>query len=100
MIEGVGSLGSMRPFEMPVPAARPEAAAEGRSFKEILNDSIGSVHRLQQEADQVLLRFEKGEAGAVELNLAVRKAEIAFEALQQIREQLTSAFNEIQQMGV
>ncbi len=100
MIEGVGPLGSMRPFEMPLPAARPEAVTEGRSFKEVLNDSIGSVHRLQQEADQVLMRYARGEAGAVELNLAVRKAEIAVEALHQIREQLSNAFNEIQKMGV
>jgi flagellar hook-basal body complex protein FliE len=100
MIEGIGPLG---------PARGPAGAAslggvgkvEGeRSFKEILQDSIESVNNLQGEADRVLEKFTRGEASEDQLMIAFKKAQIAFEAMLQIRNKLVAAFEEIQRMRI
>ena len=100
MIQNVGGLG---PLKGPVaPGLTPKAApVEGeRSFKEILQDSLGSVNQLQKEADQVLARYTKGEASQDQVMVAFKKAQIAFEAMMQIRNKLVDAFEEIQRMRI
>jgi len=76
---------------------RPMAVQGERSFKEILQESIDGVNRLQQDADQTLEKMGKSEG---EVTLAFRKAELAFESLMQIRNRLANAFEEIQRMKV
>ena len=71
-----------------------------RSFKEILQDSIESVNRLQSEADRVLEKYTRGEATEDQLMISFKKSQIAFEALLQIRNKLVSAFEEIQRMRI
>jgi len=100
MIQNVGGLG---PLKGPLaPGLTPKAApAEGeRSFKEILQDSLGSVNQLQKEADQVLEKYTKGEASQDQVMVAFKKAQIAFEAMLQIRNKLVDAFEEIQRMRI
>jgi flagellar hook-basal body complex protein FliE len=100
MIDNVGGLGAIRG---PVaPALAPKAApAEGeRSFKEILQDSLQSVNQLQKDADQVLEKYTKGEASQDQVTVAFKKAQIAFEAMLQIRNKLVDAFEEIQRMRI
>ncbi len=99
MIENVGGLGAIRGPVAPGPAKAPAVEGE-RSFKEILQDSIASVNRLQLEADQVLERYTKGEASQDQVMVAFKKAQIAFEAMMQIRNKLVDAFEEIQRMRV
>jgi len=91
MIESVG------PISNPTPPMRPMAVQGERSFKEILQESIDRVNRLQQDADQTLEKMGKSEG---EVTLAFRKAELAFESLMQIRNRLANAFEEIQRMRV
>jgi flagellar hook-basal body complex protein FliE len=98
MVENIQGLG---PVQGPSGPGRTEGPAEGeRSFKEILQDSIASVNQLQQEADQVLEKYTKGEATQDEVMIAFKKSQIAFESLMQIRNKLVSAFEEIQRMRI
>jgi flagellar hook-basal body complex protein FliE len=100
MIQNIGGLG---PVKGPLaPGLTPKAApVEGeRSFKEILQDSLGSVNQLQKEADQVLEKYTKGEASQDQVMVAFKKAQIAFEAMLQIRNKLVDAFEEIQRMRI
>ena len=94
MIESVG------PISNPSPPMRPIAVQGERSFKEILQESIDRVNRLQQDADQTLEKMGKSEAMQGEVTLAFRRAELAFESLMQIRNRLANAFEEIQRMKV
>jgi flagellar hook-basal body complex protein FliE len=79
-------------------AAKPEG---GRDFKSILLDSLDEVNRLQTEADQGVQRLLAGETDNVADVLATaNKAGIAFDLLMEVRNKLTDAYREIQQMRV
>ena len=88
----------------PAAAASPSPAAEavqGRDFKTILLNSLEEVNRLQQEADQGVQRLLTGETDNVaEVLHAVNRAGIAFDLLMEIRNKLTEAYQEIQQMRI
>ncbi len=99
-MEGIGPLGAPRGPAGAVPPAIAGRVEEGRSFKEILRDSIESVNRLQGEADRVLEKYALGEATDDQLMIAFKKAQVAFEALLQIRNKLVAAFEEIQRMRI
>ena len=102
MLENIGNnVGPVKGPLGPGPAAAQSGPAEGeRSFKEILQDSIASVNKLQQEADQVLEKFTKGDATEDQVMIAFKKSQIAFETLMQMRNKLVDAFEEIQRMRI
>lgn len=82
-------------------AAAGPAPAPGKDFRSVLMDSLDEVNRLQGEADQQVQRLLTGETENVaEVLAAVNKAGIAFDLLMQIRNKLTDAYQEIQQMRV
>lgn len=74
---------------------------QGKDFKSVLIDSLNEVNRLQTEADAGVQRLLSGESNNVaEVLAAAEKAGIAFDLLMEIRNKLTDAYNEIQQMRV
>ncbi len=94
---GVPPLGSGQPASPTGPAE----AAKAKDFREILLDSLDEVNRLQHEADQGVQRLLTGETENVaEVLAAVNKADIAFDLLMEIRNKLTEAYREIQQMRI
>jgi len=96
-MDGISPVGSVPVGPMPEAKA---ASAAGKAFKDLLQDSIDRVNRLQVEADRTLERLNAGQATGEELLVATRKAQIAFESLMQIRDKLVGAFEEIQRMKV
>jgi flagellar hook-basal body complex protein FliE len=100
MIDGLGPLGPMPAPPGAGPVRTPERVEGGRTFKEILKDSIESVNRLQKEADGVLEKYSLGQASEEQLLVAFKKSQIAFEALLQIRNKVVEAFEEIQRMRI
>jgi flagellar hook-basal body complex protein FliE len=102
MLENVGgNVGPIKPLGPgPVPPGQTGPAEGERSFKEILQDSIDRVNKLQVEADQVLEKFTKGEASEDQVMVAFKKSQIAFETLMQMRNKLVDAFNEIKSMRI
>ena len=96
------SVGPIGPLKGPNPAQPPQPGrVEGeRSFQDILKESIDQVNNLQKEADFMVEKFFKGEAKEEEVTIAAKKAQLAFEALMQIRNKLVDAFEEIQRMRI
>ena len=87
-MEGPGGLG---------PTKKPQTS--GAEFKEILLDSLEQVNSLQQEAEAKVEGLVRGETHNVaEVFSAVRKAGVAFNLLMEIRNKLTDAYQEIQQI--
>ena len=82
-----------------VPPAGGAETVKGKDFKTILLEHLDEVNRLQTEADQGVQRLLTGEADNVaEVLAAVNKAGVAFDLLMEIRNKLTDAYQEIQQM--
>ena len=76
-------------------------ASGGKDFHSILLDSLNEVNRLQSEADAGVQRLVTGETDNVaEVFAAVNKAGIAFDLLMEIRNKMTDAYKEIQQMRI
>src|ERR1051325_11187775 len=100
MIDKIGGLGALRGAVGPGLAAKPAPVEGEGAFKGILQDSIQSVNQLQKEADQVLEKYSKGEASQDQVMVPFKKAQIAFEAMLQIRSKLVDAFEEIQRMRI
>ena len=79
----------------------PTVNAEGKSFKDVLVDSLNEVNRLQMEASAGVEKAVTGETDNIaEVFSAVRKADVAFSLLMEMRNKLTDAYREIQQMRV
>ena len=75
--------------------------ADGGDFKSLLMESINEVNRLQAEAEQATTNLATGKTENVaEVFTAVKKAELAFQTLMQIRNKLLEAYQEIQRMNV
>ena len=82
-------------------AAKPDQAVAGKDFKSILIDSLNEVNRLQTEADEGVQRLLTGESTNVaEVLAAADKAGIAFDLLMEVRNKLTDAYRELQQMRI
>lgn len=83
------------------PALRGSDTPNGKDFRTVLLDSLEEVNRLQHEADAGVQRLLTGETDNVsEVLHAANKAGIAFDLLMEVRNKLTDAYREIQQMRV
>ena len=97
----IGSPGLLGPDPKSTGSAAPAKNADGQDFKSLLMNSIDEVNRLQAEADQATTNLATGKAENVsEVFSAVKKAELAFQTLMQIRNQLLDAYDEIKQIRV
>jgi flagellar hook-basal body complex protein FliE len=75
--------------------------ADGKDFKQTLLDNLDQVNKLQQEAQQATEKLATGQTDNVaEVFSAVRKADVAFSLLMQIRNQLVDAYTEIRNMQI
>ena len=80
---------------------KPGAGVDGKDFKQFLMESLEQVNKLQQEADAKVQQLLTGENDNVgEVFGAVRKADIAFTLLMEIRNKMMEAYQEIQQMRI
>ena len=91
-LEGLGSVG-------PKPGASNAPSADGVSpFKDLLERSIQQVNAMQQASDQAKIDFASG--GTAEAMAQMKKAELAFQQLVEIRNKLVDAYQEVMRMQV
>lgn len=101
MVEPLSSIGpqGVGPGGPPTPA--PGAKVGEKSFKDILTESINEVNRMQVDADKAVESLVTGQTNNVdEVVSAVKKAELAFDTLMQIRNKLVDAFEQVMQMRI
>ena len=80
---------------------KPATEAPATSFDQVLKDSLQTVDRLQQEADQAIQRVAVD--GGVNLHttmIAVEKADLSFRLMMQIRNKIVEAYQEIMRTQV
>ena len=103
MVEQYSAIGNIGALTPPTGPNRPAdgKVEPGRDFKSLLMKSINEVSRLQNEADQATMNLAAGATDNVaDVFTAVKKAELAFQTLMQIRNKLMDAYDEIKQMRV
>lgn len=99
-IHGIGA------GQPPGPVGRTLSTGAGRetggpSFREVLLNSLEQVNRLQQEANEGVEKIMTGQTdNLAAVFSAVRKSEVAFSMLMEMRNKLIDAYREIQQMRV
>lgn len=72
-----------------------------KSFGDFLQDSIGKVNSLQNEANVAMEKLASGESQNLhETLLAVEKADIAFRTMNQVRTKVIDAYREIMKMQI
>ena len=79
----------------------PASTADGKDFKSYLVERLDEVNKLQQQADESVQRLVTGQTDNVaEVLSTVRKADVAFSLMMEIRNKLMDAYTEIRQMRV
>ena len=77
------------------------APADGKSFKDVLLDSIREVNSMQQSADRAVEQLTTGgDISPAEVLTAVQKADLAFRMMMQIRNKLLVAYEEVKNIRV
>lgn len=100
MINGLQT-GQVTGLPGPSAPAGPTATPEGLSFKDTLLNSLNEVNRLQQEAAAGVEQLASGQTDDVaNVFSAVRKADVAFSMLMEMRNKMIEAYQELQQMRV
>lgn len=103
MTDPLGLINSARPVGLPRAPQAPVApgAQEGPSFKDVLMNNIEQVNKLQQDAAGAIEDLTTGKRDDVaNVFIAKQKADMAFQMLQQVRNKLVDAYEEIKQMRV
>jgi len=82
-----------------MPLAKPPE--NDQAFKNLLIDSIGQVNEMQQAADQsVESLFTGGDISPAEVLTAVRKADLTFKMMMQVRNKLMQAYQEVRDVRI
>ena len=100
-VQGIGlKPGPIEPTQLR-PAKPASAAVAGKSFQNVLSETIGEVQRLQNEADTTIKKLVSGEIKDVtETMVAVERADVAFQTMMTVRTKIVAAYDEIMRMQV
>jgi flagellar hook-basal body complex protein FliE len=87
---------------LPSPFEGPQAKEEqGESFLNTLNDAIGEVNELRNEADRAVEELAAGEEKDIHNTMiALEKAEISFQLMMQVRNKIITAYETIMRTTV
>lgn len=77
-------------------------APGGANFAQMLKQSLDHVNETQQASRQMSQAFEMGDPNVnlAQVMVAMQKASVSFEAVNQVRNRLLSAYQEIMSMPV
>lgn len=96
----IGATGGTGPVR-PVPNVDRGPAPGQPAFKDVLMDTLKEVNAMQQDADRAVEDLYSGKRNDLEsVVIATQKADTAFKMLQQVRNRMMEAYEEIKQMRV
>jgi flagellar hook-basal body complex protein FliE len=94
-LQNIRSIDGLEPRE--IKPAEPQGQV---SFAETLTQALGSVDKLQVQADEQAAKVALGGGNLHEMSLALEKADISMRLAVKVRNKLVDAYNEIMRMGV
>ncbi|ALO46341.1 flagellar hook-basal body complex protein FliE [Pseudohongiella spirulinae] len=76
--------------------------SEGPGFGEMLKQAVDSVADTQQKSGELQRAFERGDPGVdiTQVMIQMQKASVSFEAMNQVRNRLVSAYQDIMNMPI
>lgn len=95
----------MRALAARAQALEPPAATGGApegDFKTLMSRALDQVNETQQSASKLAHAFERGEPGVdvAEVMIALQKADVSFQAINQVRNKLVTAYQDIMNMPI
>jgi flagellar hook-basal body complex protein FliE len=100
-ISAIESVGAGLSQAFPVKGAQQAQGSPVQSFGKMMEEMVGNVNQLQQNADQSIQGLATGQSkGLHEVMIAVEKASISFQMLNQVRNKAVEAYQEIMRMPV
>ena len=77
-------------------------SSTGADFAQLLKDSINQVNKTQKAAAELTTKFEAGDPSVnlSEVMVALQKANVSFQAMTQVRNNLVSAYKDIMNMPI
>ena len=102
LIPGTQSIAPIRPGSTNGPGRSSGGdAVGGPNFKDVLMKQIDQVNRLQQDAETAIEDVVSGKRDDMDnVMIAKQKADVAFQMLLQVRNQMMDAYDEIKQIRV
>ena len=100
----IPAINNLQPMQPMAPMGKPEnvgpaSLPEGKTFQELLVESLDKVNQLQLEAADGVERIAAGKNNDLsDVFSAVRKADMAFSMLMEMQNKLLDAYRELQQM--
>src|SRR5688572_26484457 len=96
----IGSSSGISPVRGDPANSRPLAHGQP-AFKDVLLDTLKEVNAMQQDANRAVEDLTSGKRNDLEsVVIATNKADTAFRMLQQVRNRMMEAYEEIKQMRV
>ena len=83
-------------------SVEPGANVSGPDFSQLFKDSINKVNETQKSAAGLATAFESGypSVNLSEVMVAIQKANVSFQAVTQVRNNLLSAYKDVMNMPV
>ncbi|MGE5239132.1 MAG: flagellar hook-basal body complex protein FliE [Chloroflexota bacterium] len=78
---------------------KPGSGKAAGGFRDIMEDALGQLTRIQNEADQAVKDVASG-CDITQAIIAMQKAEMSFQLMVEMRNRLLSAYDEISRMQV
>lgn len=82
-------------------AVRASEPASG-DFKSLMSKALDQVNETQKSAGQLAQAFERGDEGVevAQVMVALQKADVSFQAINQVRNKLVTAYQDIMNMPI
>jgi len=99
VLQQMRNMASLAENKMP---AEPGVNTIGADFSQLLKDSVNQVNETQKSAAGLATAFETGDPSVnlSEVMVAIQKANVSFQAMTQVRNNLVSAYKEVMNMQV
>jgi flagellar hook-basal body complex protein FliE len=88
--------------ELRSPPASAATEVKGPGFSELLQNSLASVSRTQETAQNMAIGYETGtgDASLIEVMVSLQEADLSFRTVTEVRNKLVAAYQEIMNMPV
>ena len=83
-----------------VPTAAPNRQPSGSSFAKLLNEAVQQVNEVEKRSQEELQKFLSNESDLHSVMIALKKADLSFQVMMQVRNKIVQAYQELMKSQV